>query len=64
MVSQMHLNYAQAKNAYAMAALNFAQEAGVRINNRLQDSILICLLVWLRISILKVMLSKTNIVEV
>lgn len=39
MVSQMHLNYAQAKNAYAMAALNFAQEAGVRINNRLQDSI-------------------------
>lgn len=39
MVSQMHLNYAQAKNAYAMAALNYAQEAGVRINNRLQDSI-------------------------
>lgn len=38
MVSQMHLNYAQAKNAYAMAALNYAQEAGVRINNRLQDS--------------------------
>lgn len=39
MVSQMHLNYAQAKNAYAMAALNYASEAGVRINNRLQDSI-------------------------
>lgn len=39
MVSQMHLNYAQAKNAYAMAALNYAQEAGARINNRLQDSI-------------------------
>lgn len=39
MVSQMHLNYAQAKNAYAMAALNYAQESGVRINNKLQDSI-------------------------
>lgn len=39
MVSQMHMNYAQAKNAYAMAALNYAQENGVRINNRLQDSI-------------------------
>ena len=39
MVSQMHLNFAQAKNAYSMAALNYAQEAGVRINNRLQNSI-------------------------
>lgn len=39
MVSQMHLNSAQAKNAYAMAALNYANEAGVRINNKLQDSI-------------------------
>lgn len=39
MVSQMHLNYAQAKNAYAMAVLNYAQEAGVRLNNKLQDSI-------------------------
>lgn len=39
MVSQMHLNYAQAKNAYAMAALNYAQEVGVRISNKLQDSI-------------------------
>lgn len=39
MVSQMHMNYAQAKNAYATAALNYANEAGVRINNRLQDSI-------------------------
>lgn len=38
MVSQMHLNYAQAKNAYVMAALNYAQEAGVRIDNRLKDS--------------------------
>ena len=39
MVSQMHLNFAQAKNAYAMAALNYAQANGVRINNKLQDSI-------------------------
>lgn len=39
MVSQMHLNYAQAKNAYAMAALNYASEAGLRIDNRLKDSI-------------------------
>lgn len=39
MVSQMHMNYAQAKNAYAMAALNYAQANGVRINNKLQDSI-------------------------
>ena len=39
MVSQMGLNYAQAKSAYAMAALNYAQENGIKINNRLQDSI-------------------------
>lgn len=39
MASQMKLNFAQAKNAYAMAALNYAQENGVRINNKLQDSI-------------------------
>ncbi len=39
MASQMHLNFAQAKNALAMAALNYAQENGVRINNRLQNSI-------------------------
>lgn len=39
MVSQMHLNYAQAKNAYAMAALNFAQEAGIRLDNKLKDSV-------------------------
>lgn len=39
MVSQMHLNYAQSKNAFAMAALNYAQANGVRINNKLQDSI-------------------------
>lgn len=38
MVSQMHLNYAQAKNAYAMAALNYASEAGLRIDNRLKDA--------------------------
>lgn len=38
MVSQMHLNYAQAKSAYAMAILNFAQANGVRIDNRLKDS--------------------------
>lgn len=39
MASQMHLNYASARAAYAMAALNYAQENGVRINNKLQDSI-------------------------
>lgn len=39
MASQMKLNFAQAKNAYAMAALNYAQENGIRINNKLQDSI-------------------------
>lgn len=39
MVSQMHLNYVQAKNAYAMAALNFAQEAGIRLDNKLKDSV-------------------------
>jgi hypothetical protein len=38
MVSEMHLNYAQAKNAYAMSALNFASEAGLRIDNRLKDA--------------------------
>ena len=38
MVSQMHLNYAQAKNAFAMAALNYAQESGFRIDNRLKDT--------------------------
>lgn len=38
MVSQMHLNYAQAKNAFAMAALNYAQEVGFRIDNRLKDT--------------------------
>lgn len=37
MVSQMHLNYAQAKNAYAMAILNYATENGVRIDNRLKN---------------------------
>lgn len=39
MSSQMHLNYASARAAYAMAALNYAQENGVRINNKLLDSI-------------------------
>lgn len=39
MVSQMHLNYAQAKSAYAMAALNYANEAGIRLDNKLKDSV-------------------------
>lgn len=39
MVSQMHLNYAQAKSAYAMAALNYASEAGIRLDNKLKDSV-------------------------
>lgn len=39
MASQMHLNYAQAKSAYAMAILNYAQANGVRIDNRLKDSV-------------------------
>lgn len=39
MASQMKLNFAQARNAYSMAALNYAQENGIRINNKLQDSI-------------------------
>lgn len=38
MVSQMHMNYAQAKNAYAMAALNYANENGVRIDNKLKNN--------------------------
>lgn len=38
MVSQMHLNYAQAKNAYAMAILNFVSANGIRIDNRLKDT--------------------------
>lgn len=39
MASQMHLNYAQAKSALAMAALNFAHEQGVRLDNKLKDSV-------------------------
>jgi hypothetical protein len=39
MASQMRLNFAQSKSAYAMAALNYAQENGVRIDNRLKDSV-------------------------
>lgn len=39
MSSQMHLNFAQAKSAYAMAALNYASANGVRIDNRLKDSV-------------------------
>lgn len=38
MVSQMHLNNAQTKNAYAMAILNFASANGIRIDNRLKDA--------------------------
>lgn len=39
MVSQMHMNYAQAKNAYAMAALNYCNANGVRIDNKLKDTV-------------------------
>lgn len=39
MASQMHLNFAQAKSAYATAVLNYAQANGVRIDNRLKDSV-------------------------
>lgn len=39
MASQMHLNFAQAKSAYAMAILNYAQANGVRIDNRLKDAV-------------------------
>lgn len=38
MVSQMHLNYASAKSAYAAAILNFASANGIRIDNRLKDA--------------------------
>lgn len=38
MVSEMHLNYAQAKNAYAMATLNYAEASGVRLDTRLKNS--------------------------
>lgn len=38
MVSQMNLNYAQSKNAYATAVLNYASEAGLRIDNRLKNA--------------------------
>lgn len=38
MVSQMHLNYASAKSAYAAAVLNFASSNGIRIDNRLKDA--------------------------
>lgn len=37
--SQMHLNYASAKNMIALAGLNAAQAAGVRIDNDLKDAI-------------------------
>lgn len=37
--SQMRLNYASAKNMIAMAGLNAAQAAGVRIDNRLKNDI-------------------------
>lgn len=37
--SQMHLNYASAKNMIAMAGLNAASASGVRIDNRLKNDI-------------------------
>lgn len=37
MASEMNLNFANAKNAYAMAILNYANENGVRIDNRLKN---------------------------
>lgn len=37
--SQMHLNYASAKNMIAMAALNAASESGVRLDNKLKDTV-------------------------
>lgn len=39
MASQMNLNYAQAKSALSMAALNYANEQGVRLDNKLKDSV-------------------------
>lgn len=39
MASQMHLNYTQAKNALAMAALNYANENGIRLDNKLKDTV-------------------------
>lgn len=39
MASQMHLNYAQAKSALAMAALNFANEQNIRLDNKLKESV-------------------------
>lgn len=39
MASQMHLNHAQAKSALALAALNYANEQGVRLDNKLKDSV-------------------------
>lgn len=37
--SQMHLNNASARNMIAMAALNAANEAGVRIDTKLKDTV-------------------------
>ena len=39
MASQMNLNYAQAKSALAMAALNFVNEQGIRLDNKLKDTV-------------------------
>ena len=39
MASQMHLNEAQAKSAVAMAALTYAQEHGIKTDNKLKDSV-------------------------
>lgn len=39
MVSQMHMNFAQAKSAYALAALNYASSLGIHLDNKLKDSV-------------------------
>lgn len=37
--SQMHLNFASARNMIAMAALNAANSVGVRLDNKLKDTV-------------------------
>lgn len=39
MASQMHLNFAQAKSAFATASLNYATQNGIRIDNKLKDAV-------------------------
>lgn len=39
MASQMHLNQAQTKSALVMAALNYANAQGVRLDNKLKESV-------------------------